>query len=110
MNRKNIVIAPLRQSETKETAKLYEVSLMDNREGFIQNIDFHGGIEAMMEEFRLNNGNIYTVQRANKIIGMGALKKVNDTTVELCKLHLYPNLKGQGLGKKLSLCLMKYAK
>ncbi|MCK4440756.1 MAG: GNAT family N-acetyltransferase, partial [Sulfurovaceae bacterium] len=36
--------------------------------------------------------------------------RVDETTVEMCKLHLYPEFKGQGLGKYLALALIEYAK
>ena len=64
----------------------------------------------MMKELRSDNGDIYVLKRNERVVAMGALKKVNDSTVEMCKLHIYPNLKGRGLGKKLALALIDFAK
>ena len=110
MTKKNIKITSLKKKEIAQMTKLYTISLKDNQKGFIQDIDFRENIEMMMKSFRTNGGDIYSLKKDNQIIGMGALKRVNDTTVEMCKLHLYPKFKGQGLGKKLALILIEYAK
>jgi len=106
----NINVSPLKKREIDQMTKLYTISLRDNHKGFIQDIDFRENIEMMMRDFRANIGDIYSLKKDNEVIGMGALKRVNETTVEMCKLHLYPRFKGQGLGKKLALSLIKYAK
>ena len=110
MDSENITIEPLKKRDIEITIKLYRISLRDNKAGFIQNIDFRENIQNMMKELRSDNGDIYVLKRNERVVAMGALKKVNDSTVEMCKLHIYPNLKGRGLGKKLALALIDFAK
>ncbi len=110
MNRQNIKIDSLKKRDIDATIKLYQISLCDNKEGFIQDIDYKANIQNMIKELRLNNGDIYVLKLNGKVVGMGALKKVDENTIEMCKLHLYPNLKGMGLGKKLALALIDFAK
>lgn len=110
MNKQTIRVTALKQSDITKVAKLYETSLRDNQKGFIQINDFNESIKSMANEFKANNGNVYILKENNRVLGMGALKKVDNITVEICKLHLYPQLKGRGLGKKMALELMEYAK
>jgi ribosomal protein S18 acetylase RimI-like enzyme len=106
----NINIESLKKRDIEITIKLYRISLRDNKTGFIQDIDFRQNIQNMIKELRSNNGDIYVLKRNERVIGMGALKKVDDSTVEMCRLHLCPNLKGKGLGKKFALALINFAK
>ena len=106
----NIKTLPINNSDIKEAVKLYKKSLEDNQKGFIQLDNHEETIRNMISEFRANNGDVYLLKKENKIVGIGALKKVNESTVEICKLHLYPHLKGFGLGKILALDLIEYAK
>jgi ribosomal protein S18 acetylase RimI-like enzyme len=110
MHQQNITIDSLKKCDIEATIKLYAISLQDNQTGFIQNINVRDNIQNMIKELRSNNGDIYVLKLNEQVVGMGALKKVDDTLVELCKLHLCPNLKGNGLGKKLALALIDFAK
>ena len=110
MQKQNIIINPLKKRDIEMTIKLYAISVQDNATGFIQNINYREHIQRMIKELRANNGDIYVLKRNERVVGMGALKKVDHSTVEMCKLHLCPNLKGQGLGKKLALALIDFAK
>ena len=110
MDSENIRIESLKKYDIEITIKLYRISLQDNKTGFIQDIDFRQNIQNMIKELRPDNGDIYVLKRNERVVAMGALKKVDDTTVEMCKLHIYPNLKGRGLGKKLALALIAFAK
>ncbi len=110
MQKQNTIIHPLKKRDIEATIKLYKISLQDNKKGFIQDIDFRKNIQNMIKELRTNNGDIYSLKLDNQIIGMGALKKVNEHKVEICRLHLCPNLKGQGLGKIFTLALIAFAK
>ena len=110
MHLENININPLKKRDIEMTIKLYAISLQDNTTGFIQNINYREHIQSMIKELRANNGDIYVLKLNERVVGMGALKKVDNSTVEMCKLHLCPNLKGKGLGKKMALTLIEFAK
>ena len=110
MSQQNITIESLKKRDIEVTIKLYRISLRDNKKGFIQDVNHREDIQMMIKVLRANNGDIYVLKLDERVVGMGTLKKVNDTTVEMCKLHLCPNLKGQGLGKKLALALIEFAK
>ena len=110
MHKQNINIEPLKKRDIEATIKLYAISLHDNLTGFIQNINHREHIQSMIKELRPNNGEIYVLKLDERVVGMGVLRKVDHTLVEMCKLHLCPNLKGQGLGKKLALALIEFAK
>jgi len=106
----SLQITPLTETELTEATKLYKTSLQDNKKGFIQDINHRKNLEMMIRDFRANRGDIYILKKDTKVIGMGALKRVDDTTVELCKLHIYPHFKGEGFGKYMALELIKHAK
>ena len=110
MNRQNIEITPLKKRDIEATIKLYRISLQDNKTGFIQDINFRENIQNMIKDLRANNGDIYSLKLDNQVVGMGALKRVDESTIEMCRLHVCPNLKGMGLGKKISLALIEFAK
>ncbi|PPR08429.1 MAG: hypothetical protein CFH44_01068 [Proteobacteria bacterium] len=103
-------VSKLTSEKLEETAKVYEFSIKDNPKGFIQDIDYHGSVEKMDNDFSANNGGIYILEDENTVIGMGALRNVDGETAELCKLHILPEHKGKGLGKKLAIELMQQAK
>ena len=110
MYQQNININPLKKRDIEIIIQLYAISLQDNQTGFIQDVNYREDIQNMIKDFRANNGDIYALKLNERVVGMGALKKVDNTTVEMCKLHLCPNLKGQGLGKKMALTLIEFAK
>lgn len=106
----NLIFRPVEERDYNTLAELYSTSLKDNKDGFIQDISYHGSIKDIAISFNNNGGGIYVLENNSSIIGMGGLSKVDTNTIELCKLHVNPNFKGLGLGKKISLELIKEAK
>jgi ribosomal protein S18 acetylase RimI-like enzyme len=60
--------------------------------------------ESTVEEFisyKPPNGIYYLLQIKDKIVGMGALRKLNDSTGELKRMYVRPEFRGNGFGKTL---------
>lgn len=57
-----------------------------------------------------NNGEFIVAEEQNKIIGMGALKRINDTTAEIKRMCIEPTMQGKGIGGKILDKLIAQAK
>ena len=55
-----------------------------------------------IEGVYLNSGGDFFVVTVNeKIIGMGALRKIDETTAEIKRMRVEPTLQGRGIGKQI---------
>ena len=89
---------------------LYTLSVKANPDGFIQDLSFHGSIVEMATAFIQNGGDMRVAKAADgTLVGMGALRPIDTTRTELCKLHVHPRFQGFGYGKKLSHDLLEQA-
>lgn len=92
--------------------KLYEQSLSENEQGFIQDISYHGRIDEQFEQIISDNGLVHLAidKRLEKVVGFGALKpnKAEDpnASYELVKLHVDKEFQGQGFGRKIVTSLL----
>lgn len=103
-------ITELRFDDKSPLESLYENSLRTNAQGFIQDISFHGNIYDVFVRYEEQGGVVRVLKDNDTLIGMGALCPLDEKTVEVCKLHLAANYKGQGLGKRLLLSLLEEGK
>jgi ribosomal protein S18 acetylase RimI-like enzyme len=81
---------------------LYCKSVQCNKDGFIQDLDFHGCLIAKTREWRAGGGEMLVARRGGGIIAMGALAPEGGGSIELCKLHVEERHQGQGLGREMS--------
>lgn len=101
---------PLTPADRHEIESVYAASIRANPQGFIQDLSRQGSIFDQFSRF-IEQGGAAVVLKQNKkdIVGMGALRVMDNTTAELCKLHLKADLQGQGLGKYMVLSLLARA-
>jgi len=57
-----------------------------------------------------NNGEFYVVTLKDKIIGMGGIRKVDETTTEVKRMRVEPSMQGKGIGKLILDKLIEKAK
>lgn len=103
----------IREIQTKDyigLQNIYETSIKNNVEGFIQTLDIMPKITDFIENSRKSGGEFFGLFENDKIIGMGGLVQTQKNQYELCKLHLDSNYKGQKLGQKLVEYIINYAK
>lgn len=105
----NLLIRKLRPADDAALTALYAQSVAANPKGFIQDVNHNGSIVQRAREFETNGGAILGLFNDDTLIGFGGLRKDDDDTAELCKLHLNADYQGQGLGKKMVLELMQTA-
>lgn len=61
-------------------------------------------VEAKLDDFtsiRPPKGIIYIIEADEKVVGMGALKKLEEGVGEIKRMYIRPEYRGQGLGKEL---------
>lgn len=98
-----ITIVPLENANPDDIRAIYRRSVLENTEGFIQDLDFHGDIIAQAEEMTAKGGRFFALQQGGIDVGFGGLKQQEeDGVVELCKLHVLSDYHGQGHGVRLS--------
>ncbi|MGH1349418.1 MAG: GNAT family N-acetyltransferase [Methyloligellaceae bacterium] len=102
-------ISTISQVDYEEMAVLYCHSIKNNPRGFIQDLTFHGPVEAMAESFIKAGGDMLSLRYNGSLIGMGGLRKVNNNRAELCKLHIHSEFQGNGYGKLLTQTLIERA-
>lgn len=110
MQNQTAIIKPIVPADAQQLRALYGLSLSRNKDGFVQDVSFHGDIADRAAKYQSENGEMLGVFDGDKLIGFGGLKYKDDTRVELCNLHLHPDYHGQGLGKRLSYALIDDAR
>lgn len=103
----------VRSIENKDLAEieiLYEKSVRDNKDGFIQKLDMFPNIKDFIGSAKQSGGAFFGVFNDGKVIGMGGIIKKSEKEAELCKLHLKKEYKGKGYGRKLVCFIEECAK
>jgi ribosomal protein S18 acetylase RimI-like enzyme len=104
-----ILIRPATDDDTKALCALYCDSVRCNRDGFIQDLSFHGCLIAKTLLWREKGGDMLVAHDSGGLVGMGALAPHDDARVELCKLHVNANRQGRGIGRMLVQSLIALA-
>jgi ribosomal protein S18 acetylase RimI-like enzyme len=106
-----LAIRTILPKDHDQVRALYTDSISRNKEGFIQNLKFHGDIIEIADSMIEKGGDFSVTEHRGKIVGFGGIKPdEKDGCVELCKLHLVHNLQGIGIGKQMSKYLLFRAK
>ena len=64
-----------------------------------------------IEEVYINNkGEFYVATAEDKIVGMGAIRKIDETTAEVKRMRVEPSMQGKGIGKLILDRLIERAK
>jgi GNAT superfamily N-acetyltransferase len=95
----SIIIRPAQEEDYKPLCALYCESVRCNRDGFIQDLAFHGCLITKMLLWREKGGDMLIAREGGEVIGMGALAPDDDGLIELCKLHVDASRQGRGIGR-----------
>ena len=105
-NQKSMETMPaLRRFEKKDEEAVYNlhVTAMKLAGTYIGTSDTEHQWDAdfkNIEDIYINNkGEFFVVTIGDKVVGMGALRKVDDSTAEIKRMRVEPSLQGKGLGK-----------
>lgn len=94
-----IIIRSAGEEDYKPLCALYCDSVRCNRDGFIQDLAFHGCLITKMLLWREKGGDMLVAREGDALIGMGALAPDDDGRAELCKLHVDASRQGRGIGR-----------
>lgn len=72
--------------------------------------DFEKELENLQEYYEYPNGDLLLAVEREKVMGCVALRKVNQNICEMKRLFVYPEYRGQGLGRMLSQEIINKAK
>ena len=81
---------------------IYTASIQNNTKGFIQDLNYHGPITDQAEALIDEGGQFSLALLDTEVVGFGALKKLEEGILELCKLHIAKPYLGKGYGLALS--------
>jgi ribosomal protein S18 acetylase RimI-like enzyme len=104
-----IIIRPATDDDTKPLCALYCDSVRCNRDGFIQDLSFHGCLITKTLLWREKGGDMLVAYDGGELVGMGALAPDDDGRVELCKLHVNASCQGRGIGRRVVQSLIALA-
>jgi GNAT superfamily N-acetyltransferase len=96
-----IVIRSALEEDFPPLCALYCDSVRCNRDGFIQDLDYHGCLIAKTRAWRAKGGDMLVAREGGAVIGMGALAPEGEGRVELCKLHVDMTRQGRGIGRRM---------
>lgn len=105
-----------RQVRDEDTEVLYDLHVRGLKESgsFIPNPEgrdvFDKDFLNLREHYLGNKGEFLVVETNGKIIGMGALQKVDETTGEIKRMRIEKEYQGKGLGKTMLEKLIQRAK
>jgi len=94
----------LRQFEEKDQEAIYNLHIkaLKQSESFIDNPkvreQLDQDLKRIREEYINNHGEFFVAMIDNKVVGMGALRKINKTTAELKRMRVEPAFQSKGIG------------
>lgn len=96
-----VEVKVLREENLAAAEQLYEASVRDNPQGFIQQLYLFPNIKTFIRQTERNGGMFAGVFENGQIVGMGGIVRKSDREAEVCKLHVRKEFKGRGYGEKL---------
>ena len=102
-----ITLRPYTHKDCDALHDLYETSLRENPNGFVQDPAFHGPLKDQCHDITMGGGVVFVAETLNtqEIVGMGALilqqSLHRPVTWELGKLHVKSSHQGRGIGRAL---------
>ncbi|MFZ2149710.1 MAG: GNAT family N-acetyltransferase [Minisyncoccia bacterium] len=106
----------LRRFEKKDEDAIYNlhVTVMKHAGTFIYvaklRKEWDKDLKNIEEIYIKNKGEFYVATAEDKIIGMGAIRKVDETTAEVKRMRVEPSMQGKGIGKLILDRLIERAK
>jgi ribosomal protein S18 acetylase RimI-like enzyme len=89
---------------------LYRDSIKCNPRGFIQDLTFHGCLIEKILTSRRTGGDFLVASCGDRLVGLGGLAPQNPRSAELCKLHVYSEWQGRGVGRLIATELVERAR
>jgi len=89
---------------------LYRASIKCNPRGFIQDLTFHGCLIEKILASRRTGGDFLVASCGDQLVGLGGLAPQNPRSAELCKLHVYSEWQGRGIGRLIAMELVERAR
>ncbi len=94
----------LRQFEEKDEEAIYNLHIegLKQSESFIDDPkardQLDQDLKRIREEYIENGGEFFVATMNDEVVGMGALRKINDATAEIKRMRVKPELQGKGIG------------
>jgi putative acetyltransferase len=106
-------IKPIQLHQTEEVKTLIfsvvqEIWQLTAQE--IKTVDDMTDIDHVQSQYFDNNGTFLLLCNDNKIVGSGAIRRLNDDICELKRMWFHQNYRGQGFGTKMIEKLLEFAK
>lgn len=97
----NISFRGYREEDSEQVWNLHEKALR-HVDAFIEGVDsLDADLKNIPEVYENAGGTFVIAESDGVIIGMGALRRVDDATAEIKRMRVLPEYQGQGLGTKL---------
>jgi putative acetyltransferase len=112
-------ILPLQPHQTEEARRVIYMTAYDvfrDRETLEETIALYRetwplvDIDDFQERYSLNGGIFLVLCQNDRIIGTGALRRMEDTIGEIKRLWILPEYQGKGLGYRMMLALLAVAR
>lgn len=97
----NLTIRGYKESDFEEVWHLHELALKAAGAFVAGHGEWDEDLKNISEVYENAGGSFMIAELEGKIIGMGALKRVNAETAEIKRMRVLPEYQGKGLGTKL---------
>lgn len=102
-------ITPATDAHLQQIETLYLQSVRANKDGFVQNLNFHGNIKEFIKSLQKDNGIFAVGLQGDQVVAIGGLRRLSGQIMELCKLHVDAACQGLGYGRAMCQYLLDYA-
>lgn len=109
MLKQNIKLRQFKKEDEKTVWDLHVTGLKQTN-SYQKNSEYDKDIKNITATYLSSGGEFLVATLNNKIIAMGALKKINNTTAEIKRMRVDKKFQGQGIGKIMLDNLIKKAK
>jgi ribosomal protein S18 acetylase RimI-like enzyme len=89
------------QSDDIEQVKQLHESALRATNAFAESGKWDSDLDDVRANYIDNGGNFLVGLLADEIVAMGAFRRISDTTAELKRMRVRPDLQGQGIGRGL---------
>lgn len=106
----NVTIRGYRESDSEEVWNLHERALKETNAFVAGHGEWDEDLKNIPEVYDNAGGAFVIAELEGRVVGMGALKRVDAETAELKRMRVQPEYQGKGLGTKLLRLLENKAK
>lgn len=101
----------IRQYNPSDKDTVWQLHELGHRQmnTWVESPDLDSDLHVIEETYLTNHGEFLVAEIAGRVVGMGALRKEDNTTAVVKRMRVHPDFQGKGIGSRLLDALIKRA-